>query len=329
MKLGSVTALRLMWHFLKGLRGPRAEVQEATLSRSPLGHPWLVYSPRRVTGPAITLIHGVTARASEDLNLVHLARGIARLGHPCLTPPLDGLAHFKHVESDVTTVADALCRSRELFGTSTGVWAFSYGASYALSAASRLECRHVCRMIVAFGAYFRLQSALAHQRQLLLARVDPAADDADLLFLRYTLLICQREQLDLPERAWAEIEAVLADFMVPGSLEEKKRPLLEYASDLDYADLMARYQERPLSSALSPAGNLHDIDCPVALLHDPNDRFIPPDQVSLIETELESRRGAPKTRALTTPMLSHVQVDPMRNLIDAWRLIRLLGPLFE
>ena len=329
MALGSLSALRLMWDYLNGRRVPRSQVTETTILHSPQGHPWLLYSP---TGPQLcpmTLIHGVTAHASEDVNLVHLARCIASLGHPCLTPPLDGLAHFIHTDTDVTIVADAFQRALDLFRVPTGVWAFSYGASYALSAAARPKCREACRFIAGFGAYYRLESALEHQRQLLERNPDPIDDDSDLLYLRYTLLVCQRKRLSLPASAWTSIETALADFMLPTPLHEKRQALLQYARHIDYVDLMANYQRHALSSALSPAGHLQQVACPVALLHDPKDRFIPPDQVQLIQNELDCRDHVPKTRTLTTPMLSHVRVDPMRNLYDAWQLIRLLSPLFE
>ncbi len=329
MKLGSLTALRLMWEYMNGQRRPRPRVSETVLFRSPMGHPWLLYSGKHASRTPLILVHGVTARASEDINLVHLARCIADLGHPCLTPPLDGLAHFSHDEADVATVVDALHRARELFGRPASVWGFSYGASYALSAAARAECRSCCRFIVAFGAYYELDAALEHQRKQLVAQPEPDSDDVDLLYLRYTLLLCQRETIQLPEPAWSEIESTLSNFMTPGPLEERWRPLLEYARDIDYAELMALYQRRPRSGALSPAGKLEGLACPVALLHDPNDRFIPSDQTRSIQNELDCRQGVPKTQTLTTRMLSHVQVNPMRSLLDAYRLIRLLSPLFE
>ncbi len=328
MELGSVTALRLKWDYLKRPRGPRAGVVEITLRRSPLGPPWLLYVPKHVRGRPLTLVHGVTARASEDVNLVHLARCIAGLGHPCITPPLDGLAHFQHTERDVSTVADAVRRTAQEFGNATGVWGFSYGASYTLSAASRTDCRDACHFIVAFGAYFELEAALEHQRRLLVEQPNPDGDDADILYLRYTLLACQRERLALSQQAWEDIESTLAEFTLPGPLETKKRALLEHARELDYAELMASYQRRSRDDALSPARKLAQIACPVALLHDPNDRFIPRDQVHLLAAELDERAGLPKTPTLTTPMLSHVQVNPMRSLLDAWRLIRLLSSLF-
>ena len=329
MAMGTLSAVRLLWDFLKGNRGTRSGVTESALTHSRKGHPWLLYSPRATARRAIVLIHGVSARASEDVNLAHLARCVASLGHPCLTPPLDGLAHFEHNDADVDIVAEALCRARQMFQAPSSVLAFSYGASYALSAAARPECHDACKIIVGFGAYHQLEAALEHQRQLLVDNPRLDQDDSDLLYLRYTLLACQREQLDLTPGAWAAIDGALMDFMSPAPLLDKQRPLLEYANQFDYADLMAKYQRLALSPALSPAGRLNQVGCPVALLHDPRDRFIPPDQVQLLRRELDARVGIPRTRILVTPMLSHVRVDPMRNLRDTWHLIRLLRPVFE
>ena len=328
MITGTLGALRVMWDFLNGVHDTRSSVIETVVDRSPSGHPWLLYAPAGKARQPVVLVHGVTARASQDVNLVHLARCIAAVGHPCVTPPLDRLAEFEHNPADVDAVAQGFCRTRDLFQSPVGVLAFSYGASYALSAASRKECADACRFILGFGAYFRLAAALEHQRQLLIRHADPNFDDADLLYLRYTLLVCQRGDLTLSPEAWSAIDTALADFMLDVPLSRKREPLLRYAARFDYVKLMENYQTRQLSSELSPAGRLREVECPVALLYDPHDRFIPPDHVELIRNELDQRSGVPSTSVLITPMLSHVRVDPMRNLRDAWRLVRLLRPVF-
>jgi hypothetical protein len=183
--------------------------------------------------------------------------------------------------------------------------------------------------MVGFGAYCELDSALEHQERLLVSRPDPSEDDSDLLYLRYTLLVAHRAELDLSPLAWADIDQTLTDFMDPAPLSERQRALMQHARHLDYAQLMAAYRRRVLPRALSPKGRLNGVQCPFALLNDPNDRFIPPDQVELLRRELDTRIGVAKTAALTTRMLSHVRVDPMRNVYDAWRLVRLLSPLLE
>jgi pimeloyl-ACP methyl ester carboxylesterase len=326
--LGSLTIGRLLWDYLQGTKGLRPGLSETVLERGSDGYPWILYESKKRLRGSLVLIHGVTAQASEDPHLVHLARCLAALGYRCLTPPLSRLAQFEHSEQDVDVVTLALSRARELAQAPVGVLAFSYGASYALSAAARPESRECCRAIVAFGAYYLLAEALEHQRQLLLQNPDPAGDDADLLYLRYTLLVCQRSDINLSGQAWEAIDQALADYTSLTTLALKQRPLLQYARDFDYVELMERYQRRALAAELSPAGRLHQIACPVALLHDPKDRFVPPSHVDRIRTELDSRPGVAVARTLTTPLLSHVQVDPMHNLRDAWRLIRLLEPVF-
>jgi hypothetical protein len=69
---------------------------------------------------------------------------------------------------------------------------------------------------------------------------------------------------------------------------------------------------------------LSNVLCPVGLLHDPADRFVPADQAERIRSHLDAREGAPKTRVLTTPMLSHVQVDPRKSFRDLPKLVDLL-----
>jgi len=325
---GTLTLTRLLWNYLKGKRGPMQNVRETVLDRTANRYPSILYTHKQNNHGTLVLVHGVTARASEDPNLVHLSRCIASLGFRCLTPPLVGLANFQHIADDVDTVATAIQRARDIADDSVGILAFSYGASYALSAISRPVTRDCCRAILAFGAYYLLADALEHQRQLLIRNPDPELDDADLLYLRYTLLACQRSDLQLSDAAWQAIQHTLTNYMLPSTLEDKKRALRTYAKSFDFVDLMQRYQRRSLSPVLSPAGQLHDVACPVALLHDPNDRFVPASHPERIRHELDARVGHSPTATLTTPMLSHVSVDPKRNLRDAGRLIRLLKPAF-
>ena len=324
----ALTISRLLWDYLHGKRGPRSNVTETVLARSVDGYPLILYSNEPSVRGTVVLVHGVTARASEDPNLVHLARCVASRGIRCLTPSLPGLASFRHDASDIDTVTTAFRRASEIESDRVGVLAFSYGASYALSAAAQPTARHCCRAIVAFGAYHVLPDALEHQRLLLVRNPDPMQDDSDLLYLRYTLLACQLSELGLSELAQRDIQAALVDFMSPGPLETKRRALLEHAIGFDYVELMRQYQRRVLPSVLSPAGQLHEVACPVALLHDPGDRFVPVDHVDRICRELDARAGHSPTKALKTAMLSHVRVDPVRNLADAWQLIRLLKPVF-
>ena len=326
--LRTFSLIRLVADYLKGKRGPRADVTETVLERHERGYPLVQYESRRNSSGTIVLIHGVTAKASEDPNLVHLARCIARVGFRCLTPPLVGLAGFAHDASDIERVAQSYVRARDIAGEPVSVLAFSYGASYALSAAAEPRAQDCCRSILGFGAYYLLSEALEHQRKLLVEHHDPLLDDSDILYLRYTLLACQREELGLSMEAWRHIDETLSNFTVALPLEEKKRALLDHAGQFDYVELMERYQSKSLPSILSPAGRLHRITCPVSLLHDPNDRFVPSDHLNRLLDELDQRPGTKAARALKTPMLSHVQVNPLVNLRDTWRFLRLLKPSF-
>ena len=240
MKMANALTLsRLMWDYLKGVRGPRPKVSETVLERAHDGYPLILYSNESIVCGTVVLVHGVTARASEDPNLVHLSRCIASLGYRCLTPSLIGLANFRHDASDINIVAAAMRRASEIESGRVGVLAFSYGASYALTAAAQPTTRDCCRAIVAFGAYYLLSEALEHQRLLLAQNPDPRLDDSDLLYLRYTLLACQFPELGLSERAQRDIRSTLVDFMSPTPLEARQRALLEHAGGFDYLDFDA------------------------------------------------------------------------------------------
>ncbi len=328
--LGSTWTIgRLLFDVLRGAHGPRTGVRETVVGWRD-AHPEILYEPSGSAGSSLVLVHGVTARATRDPMLVHLARCLASLGYRCLTPPLPRLASFAHDPQDVTGLGEALARAADMAKTTVGVMAFSYGSSYALRAAGAEPGRGCCQALVAFGAYYRLADALEHQRQWLVRVPRPTPDDdADLTYLRYTLLACDRASVDLSAVAWRDIDAALLDFTAPGPIGPKRDVLLQHGRHIDYAELMARYQSRDLAKELSPAGSLLQVTCPVGLLHDPGDRFVPPEQALRIAQELDARPGYPKTAILTTPLFSHVRITPARKLLDWPRLVRLLRPVLD
>jgi pimeloyl-ACP methyl ester carboxylesterase len=241
-----------------------------------------------------------------------------------VTPALPELANFRHDLKDVESLAEGIAFARTWSDAPVSVLAFSYGASFALCAAAHPKAREHCAAVLGFGAYYELDAALEHQLALLLANPDPTRDDADLAYLRYTLLACHRDELDLPAEAWKRIDPLVRTFTTREPIEVKRAPLLEYARHVDYPDLMRRYRARPLPAELSPKAVLSNVLCPVGLLHDPADRFVPADQAERIRAHLDLRVGIAKTRVLTTPMLSHVQVDPRKSFGDLPKLVDLL-----
>ncbi|HEY5960536.1 MAG TPA: alpha/beta hydrolase, partial [Polyangiaceae bacterium] len=303
MLSAGITTLRLLYRFNRSAHGPRRDVREGTLAIADATSPAAVYEPFGPSKGSIVLVHGVTGRANADPSIVHLGRSLAGLGYRCIAPALQQIAHFRHDPADVDSLVATLAAAAPTSDSRVSILAFSYGASYALSAAAHPAVRERCHALVGFGAYYELSEALEHQRQLLLRHPDPATDDADIAYLRYTLLACHRDTLQLSPEAWRAIDAVLVDFTTPMPIELKRAPLLRYAGSLDYVALMESYQARQLSRRLSPKDTLSDLRCSVGLLHDPGDRFVPPSHVNRIREELDIRKGCAPTRVLTSPML--------------------------
>jgi len=274
----------------------------------------------------LVLVHGVSGRGNRDPHIVNLARSLVPLGYRCVIPELHGFAQFRHDPRDIETLVQAIEASQQLDGHRIALMAFSYGASYALVAAADPRARDACAAMVGFGAYYDLGEALEHQRQWLLKSTDLAEDCADIAYLRYTLLSCHRHELGLSEQAWRDIEPILINYTTRVPLDTKRGPLLRHTKDIDYVALMQSYQRRDLSPRLSPATSLAHVRCHVGLLHDPNDRFVPAHHAERIRSALDARAHVTPTEVLLTPMLSHVQVDPMRRLFDLPRLVRLLEP---
>lgn len=318
------TTLRLLQSYLLVAHGPRRGVTESREFGEGAPFPTIVYRPTKPNRRTLVLIHGVTGRATDDPSLVHLARSLAGLGYTCVTPPVTRLAQFHHDPADIDEIVQGIRYASELAESPVGILGFSYGSSFALSAAADPRVAEHCRAVLGFGAYFDLPEALEHQRQLLLRHPDPAQDDADLAYLRYTLLACQRDYVALPAEAWETIDPLLRCFTSRAPIEDKRAPLLKYASHINFVELMQHYQASNLPEALSPKSVLGLIRCPVGLLHDPGDRFVPAAHAERIREVLDRRPSAAKTLVLTTPMLSHVQVNPRRNLLDLPKLVDLL-----
>jgi len=316
--------LRLLRGYLMRPHGVNPNVIESRFFRTNERYATIVYSPPHRVGKTVVLIHGVSGRASDDPSLVHLARNLCVLGYRVVTPALAQLAQFRHSLSDVDAAAQGIAYAAELAQSKIGVFSFSYGASFALCAAAHPIARKCCSGVVGFGAYYQLADALEHQRKLLIQCPDLSQDDADLAYLRYTLLASHRDEISLSEDAWAEIEPILINYTTRTPIEVKRAPLLKHTRHIDYVDLMQRYQARTLPDTLSPRAVVSNILCPVGLLHDPADRFVPANQSELIATKLNERPSVARTLVLTTPMLSHVQVDPRRNLRDFPKLVNLL-----
>ncbi len=227
----------------------------------------------------------------------------------------------------LATVVQSLRFAREVAHEPVAMLGFSYGGAYALRAAAEPSVADGCRAVVTFGAYHQLSNVLEHQRRLLLAHPDLVDDDADLLYLRATLLRASQAWESLSTRAKREIGAVLRDFTSPGDLEQKRGPLFEHARHFDYAELLSRYQAQDFAPELSPCGALGTMRASVGLLHDPKDRLIPQTEVHNLEDELRRAPSCPKVRVLATPMLSHVEIHPLRRLRDLPALLRVLREL--
>lgn len=321
------TTLRLLYSVNALPHGSRASVRETRLSISDEASSASLFEPLGRVRRNLVLVHGVTGRADSDPLIVHLARSLAALGYRCVVPGLSQLAQFRHDPRDVRMIVSTLATCNRTFAEPIALMAFSYGASYALCACADPEVAEACTALVGFGAYYDLEDALGHQLQLLLRHPNLELDDGDVAYLRYTLLACHRDELDLSVEAWREIDEVLVNYTDRSPIERRRGPLLRHARQFDYVQLMESYQRRGLPGTLSPKGRLANIRCPVGLLHDPNDRFVPAHHVELIRQELDSRANSVPTEILTTPMLSHVQVEPLRRLFDVPRLIRLLEPV--
>jgi len=108
------------------------------------------------------------------------------------------------------------------------------------------------------------------------------------------------------------------------SPQEKRAFYERHLKSLDVFPLAARTLDREVLAALSPAGRVQDIRCPVTIIHDRFDSVVPLREAERLYRELPELPGGQRHALVVTEVLSHV--TPSRAL-DVVGLARLVGAL--
>jgi dipeptidyl aminopeptidase/acylaminoacyl peptidase len=270
-------------------------------------------------------VHGVTVCGKDDERLGHFARCLAISGMNCVVPTLPRLADLQWDTSDVEALCDLVGSMSSDTPGRVGLIGFSYGASYALLAAARSEVASRVGFVIAVGAYHSFSDLYDGYLE---AEGAPPREERELIDRIYLHLVLARRQPELfTEEVRAQIDSLLKRYCYEAPDEEKRRFYQEHLHGRELVRREHQHRDHDLLRTLSPAGKLSGLDCPVGLLHDPDDHLVPAGQAERLHEELRRLPGGGQHRLVVTPLMQHVTLSGLLKMRDVLRLFSILSPL--
>jgi len=276
---------------------------------------------------AALAIHGVSALLGRDPRLEHFARGLARSGVACAVPSLADLAIGRWSTRDLDRLEAIALEAERRLGTRVGLIGFSYGGSYALVTAARAALADRIRYVLGIGAYHDLAELFAWYVRTRGEEPVTAAQWDDRVYLHLILAQEHTELLPEPERLGAAATELLRRFCTGSSSAEKRAFFEQHLRPLDLVGQCISAHDPDVVAALSPAGNLAGLRCPVSLIHDAADSIVPPEQGRRLIEELQGLPGGERHGLLVTTLLSHVDLGDIFNLRELRRLFAAMAPI--
>lgn len=304
------------------------------------------YEPADVTGRAILLVPGVHAGGIDEPRLITFAREIAATGHPVITAELPDLARYEITPRTTDMIEDAGEWARRQWDSrlpaterAVGLMGISFGGGLSVVAASRMEGR--AAWVVSFGGHGDLPRTLRflctgtqpdgtrrapHDYGvviILLGVADRVVPAAQVQPLREAILtFLNASHLDMVDKPKAALEFARAREMA-GRLEEPARTFMTWVNDRRVAQLgqvlLPHLAALASDPALSPERNAPP-SVPVHLLHGADDNVIPAAESEQLASYL--RRHGGRVTQLSTPLITHAEVDRPPGVTELWRLIR-------
>jgi pimeloyl-ACP methyl ester carboxylesterase len=332
-KLDELRALGRLSSFLARLSHqpdvvqPDPLLRERVGLRTAAGTLFDLFEPRASSGDPLVALHGCTLNGKDDARLQHFSRCLARAGRSVYVPTLPALAEARWSAQDVEVLVELVDEIHARSGQPVDLIGFSFSSSYALVGAARPHIADKVRTLLGFGAYcsfpetYRLMIESYSRSQV------PDDEWDDHIYLHLITAYRQRQRLGLAPELIEQMERLLRDYCHPATAEEKRAFFEHKLRGLDALKVEREHLDWSVLEALSPAGKLGGLRCPVYLLHDPSDPLVPPGQARLLLDELRERSGAPEQRLLFTSMLQHVSLADVFNLGEVRRLLASLLPL--
>jgi dienelactone hydrolase len=310
------------------------------------------YEPARATARAVLLVPGIHAAGIDEPRLIGFAHDFAATGHPVVTAQLDDLAHYQisprttdMIEDAGRWLADAEQSARD---GRIGMMGISFGGGLTLVAAGRPTLRDRVAFTMSFGGHGDLPRTLKflctgiqadgtlrpphdYGVAIVLLTAAPLVVPADQVQpLRDSILsFLEASRLDMVDKAKARGEFEHARALEQG-LPEPAKALMGYVNARDVAHLgpilLPHVAAFGADAALSP-DRAAPPACPVYLIHGSEDNVIPAAESVVLARDLRARGVT--VHQLTTPLITHAEVDRAPTAKAIWRLIDFWADLLS
>ena len=344
---------------LKGLAAATAELEAGDITERPMRVPWRGgqlagrwYAPSSSTRMPILLVPGVHASGIEEPRLVGVARDLASVGAPVLTVELPDLTRYAITPRSTDQVEDAagwLSAQRDLAPRGRiGMIGISFAGGLSIVAAGRPAVRDHVGFAMSFGGHGDLPRTLRYLCTglqpdgitrpphdygvaiILLGVADRVVPAEQVGPLRDAILtFLEASRLDMVDKARSEAEFAKTR-EITRTLAEPARTLMTYVNDRDVSQLgpilLPHVGELGGDPALSPSRSPPP-SATIYLLHGADDNVIPAVESRLLAQDLQQKGVV--VHHLTTPLITHAEVDRPPSIREIWELVRFWGGLLD
>jgi pimeloyl-ACP methyl ester carboxylesterase len=288
-----------------------------------------LYAPRRDGRGLVVAVHGATLNGRKDVRLEHFAGVLAGSGMTCAVPTLPGLGSLSLAGSDVAELAGFAIAVPWGHRGPLGLIGFSWGGSVALLAATWPSLAPRLSWVITMGAYHDLASLLEKLGNVPEPSLERPQWDG-WAYARLAEVYRRRVELSMSESEGEALAQVLCAWCDALQAEAKRQALAAFRARLERLRGCPDETRRPEElAALSPRGHLSGLDCPVSVLHDPEDDLVPVNHAHRLLAELTSSAPGYRHRLLVTPLLGHVMARRPPSPIELVALARAVRPLVD
>ena len=327
-------------------RTPASPVATRAERTTSSGHAYDLYPPSGGFRRTLVAVHGISVNGARDERLVRFAEVFSAAGFRVAVPDLRGLRAFREDPGDVEALRELFAELSRPGEPPVAVAGFSFGGGLALRAACDLGGDTPLGPLLLVGAFHDIHGLMgddvfdgsetpAEVETVGRCEREPPEDDErawdDFLYFRFLQAHRRGEELGLGDEERAALRDRLAGYCADPDLPAKRRFYREVVQPREAALAASRIDpyDREALAALSPAGRLGALPSTVLLLHDPDDRVIPPAHSRRLYEELRARRPRRGQRLLVSRLLAHVAPRDLWRLHDLVRLLGMFGALFS
>jgi len=311
-----------------------------------------VYRPDTVHGPATLLVPGVHAEGIDEPRLVQFARDVAATGRVVVTTELPDLKQYRITPRSTDMIEDAAAWLSSASGLSSdgriGMIGISFAGGLSIVAAARAGLREHVAYVLSFGGHGDLPRTLHYLCTgiepggssrpphdygiaiILLGVADAIVPPGQAQPLKDAILAyLHASHVDMWDKAEGQVEFDRARQMT-ASLDQPARTLMQYVNDRDVSHLgpllLPHLAALGGDQALSPARATPPA-APVYLMHGRDDNVVPATE-SILLGETLSERGV-DVHVISTPLITHAEVDRSASAADVWQLVRFWALLLD